>query len=127
MLRALSTLPICSPQGSNYEERKYLECTKKLLQDVPGLSVYGNFFLAKCIESDIVIHNKESGEYYNIEIDGSCHLRNKKKRFCDLRDAYLRDAANVKVARISTVTRTNMSTKLEVVRNLLLGWKLIPN
>jgi hypothetical protein len=71
-----------------------------------GVLVSANEHLFDLFESDVVVRIPRDGGdclIVNIEVDGVHHLREKKKRFCMLRDEYLK-SKGVVVMRV-TVSR----------------------
>jgi hypothetical protein len=89
---------------SNAERRMYNVSAKAL--EKSGLLVSSNEHLFDLFESDVVVRIPRDGGdclIVNIEVDGVHHLREKKKRFCMLRDEYLK-SKGVVVMRV-TVSR----------------------
>jgi very-short-patch-repair endonuclease len=85
-----------------------------------SLSISSNEYLSNLFESDIVVRvpivdgisPPHSKRYLiiNIEVDGIHHKREKTKRFCQLRDKYLK-LQGVVIERIETSTLRKMKDK----------------
>jgi hypothetical protein len=76
-------------------EKQVLNIVRKIFEN-SSISVSSNEYLFNLFESDIILRipmvNGPSPSHsviINIEVDGSHHLRERKKRFCMLRDKYL--------------------------------------
>jgi hypothetical protein len=81
-------------------ERRVFDIAKLALANL-SISVTSNEFLFSIFEGDLVlrvpianetssIQSNSSNLIINIEVDGVHHRREKKKRFCNLRDKYLK-------------------------------------
>ena len=71
----------------------------------PQYEVSRNEFLDRCFEADIIIRTvawkDKPAVVDNIEIGGPSHLQpKKKKRLCEYRDRYLKNACGIQIARI---------------------------
>ena len=112
------------------QERRMHSIAKGLFQHT-SIVVTVNDYLLGLFESDLVLHvplTSDSGKQtlrINVEIDGLLHNRERKKRFCILRDRYL-VTQGIVVARIRSASLRNMTDQdieewlLESVADVLL-------
>ena len=88
---------------SNYEKDVYKRVVA-LASELQITDVHHNVYLLDCFESDItftVRDGKGAAVVVNVEVDGAHHERQRKKRFCSLRDEELQ-SKGIRVARITT-------------------------
>ena len=96
---------------SNVERRMHAVLTR--IFDKSDIMITHNEYLFNLFEADMVLRIPTiSGDNFliNIEVDGIHHLREKSKRFCALRDEYLK-SKGVVVSRIEVSALHDMSDK----------------
>ena len=94
---------------SNVERRVHTVLARVF--DKSNIALTSNEYLFNLFEADIILRvlSASGGSLViNIEVDGMHHLREKKKRFCALRDEYLK-SRGVVVYRITTSALWDMS------------------
>ena len=96
---------------SNVERRMHAVLTR--IFDKSDIMITHNEYLFNLFEADMVLRIPTiSGDNFliNIEVDGIHHLREKSKRFCAMRDEYLK-SKGVVVSRIEVSALHDMSDK----------------
>ena len=94
---------------SNVERRVHTVLARVF--DKSDIALTSNEYLFNLFEADIILRvpSASGGSLViNVEVDGMHHLREKKKRFCALRDEYLK-SRGVVVYRITTSAVWDMS------------------
>ena len=121
----------------NTLESRVQEQVNIILQDNPTVHITYNEMLYG-FESDIVLRVTNAGTIdgtttslepaiiHTIEVDGIAHLQPRKRKYCHLRDIYLRDQYGIEVSRIRLTDRKCISDKKlqEAVTNHLQSIRL---